>query len=74
MTYKNYEEFHMHTLKVEVNDTILDKVMFFLNNLPKSEIKLSIEETAQNHKPKKLNSISLKTKGFKFDRDEANAR
>lgn len=73
ITYKK-EEFYMHTLKIEVNDTILDKVMLFLNNFPKSEIKLSIEEATQNHKPKKLNSISLKTKGFKFDRDEANAR
>jgi len=27
----------MHTLKLEINDSIFDKVMFFLNNLPKNE-------------------------------------
>ncbi len=63
----------MQTLKIEVNDSIFDKVIHFLNNLPKSEIRLSIEEASESE-PKKLNSLSLKTKGFKFDRDEANAR
>lgn len=63
----------MHTLKLEVNDTVFDKVMLFLNNFSKSEIKLNIEDNA-TQKPKKLNSISLKTKNFKFNRDEANAR
>jgi hypothetical protein len=63
----------MQTLKIEVTDTIFDKVMLFLNNLPKSEIKLSIEEPSKSEL-KKLNSLSLKTKDFKFDRAEANAR
>lgn len=66
--------YSVHTLKLEVQDNVLDKVMFFLSNLPTSEVKLSIEESQKYKNPKKLNSISLKTKGFKFDRDEANAR
>ena len=30
----------MHTIKIDVSDTIYDNVMFFLNNLPKKDIKL----------------------------------
>lgn len=63
----------MHTLKLEINDTIFDKVMFFLNNLPKNDVKLTVESTTTSQ-PKKLNSISIKTKGYRFDREEANAR
>ncbi|HQS67720.1 MAG TPA: hypothetical protein PLM93_11105 [Sulfuricurvum sp.] len=63
----------MPTLKLEINDTIFDKVMFFLNNLPKKDVKLTIESTVTT-KNKKLNSISINTKGYKFDREEANAR
>lgn len=63
----------MYTLKLEINDTIFDKVMFFLNNLPKKDVKLTLESTVIT-KTKKLNSISIKTKGYRFDREEANAR
>lgn len=63
----------MHTLKIEVNDTIFDKVMYFLSNLPNTDIKLTVENTSQKS-PKKLNSISIKTKGYQFNREEANAR
>jgi hypothetical protein len=31
-------------------------------------------ESSTTSKPKKLNSISIKTKGYQFDRQEANAR
>jgi len=65
--------YKMQVLKLEVQDAILDKVMFFLRNLPTSQIKLNVE-TAVKERPKKLKSISIRTKGFKFDRDEANAR
>ena len=30
----------MHTIKIDVSDNIYDNVMFFLNNLPKKDIKL----------------------------------
>ena len=63
----------MHTLKLEINDTIFDKVMFFLNNLPKNDVKLTVESSTAS-RSKKLNSISIKTKGYRFDREEANAR
>jgi hypothetical protein len=44
----------MHTLKLEINDRIFDKVMFFLNNLPKNDVKLTVESSITS-KPKKLN-------------------
>ncbi len=64
----------MQTLRVEINDTIVDKVLYFLNNLPQSDVKLSIENSEKMKTPRKLSSISLKTKGFKFNRDDANER
>jgi hypothetical protein len=39
----------MHTIKIEVSDTIYDNVMFFLKNLPKSDIKLHHKETPDNN-------------------------
>jgi hypothetical protein len=39
--------------------------------LPKSDIKLS---TPSQTNSKKFTSISIKTKGYKFDRNEANGR
>lgn len=64
----------MRILKVEVNDTIFEKVMAFFNKLPKNEIQLSVEEKREIQTPKKLSSFSLKIKGFKFNRDKANER
>ena len=36
----------MHTIKLDISDTIFDKVVFFLNHLPKNEIKIYSENTA----------------------------
>jgi hypothetical protein len=44
-----------------------------IKNLPSSDIKLTAEIKPQKS-PKKLNSISIKTKGYKFNREEANER
>ncbi|MDD3324726.1 MAG: hypothetical protein PHN38_06365 [Sulfurospirillaceae bacterium] len=63
----------MQVLKLEVHDAIFDKVISFLKNFPQNQVKLDIEKQTSN-KPKKLKSISLRTKDFRFDRDEANAR
>jgi len=61
----------MKTIRLDVEDNIFDKVMFFLNNLPKNDIRLEIEKKQNKNK---LRAISLKTKNFKFSREEANAR
>ena len=64
----------MKTIRLDVADSIFDNVMYFLNNLPKKDVKLNIENTQKDKKKKRLNAISIKTKGFKFDREEAHGR
>ena len=64
----------MKTIRLDVTDSIFDNVMYFLNNLPKKDVKLNIENNQEDTKKKRLNAISIKTKGFKFDREEAHAR
>ncbi len=61
----------MHTLKLEVSDSLLTKVIAFINTLPKSDVKLLSKQQTNNQIFK---SVSIKTKGYKFNRDEANAR
>ena len=64
----------MKTIRLDVEDSIFDTVMYFLNNLPKKDVKLNIENVKDSKKKNKLNAISIKTKGFKFNREEAHAR
>lgn len=64
----------MKTIRLDVADSIFDNVMYFLNNLPKKDVKLNIEDNQKDKKEKKFNAISLKTKGFRFDREEAHGR
>ena len=65
----------MHTIRVEIQDNVFDKVIYFLKNLPVNEVKV-IDDTTTSKETKraKFNSIGLHTKDFKFDREEANAR
>ena len=66
----------MHTISLRINDEVIDKVRYFLENLPKNEVEI-VEESysASQKKPgKKFKAVSLETKDFKFDREEANAR
>lgn len=63
----------MHTIKLDVSDNVYDKVMRYLEGLPQKEITINVDD--EDRKViKKFHSISLKTKGFSFNRDEANAR
>ncbi|HFS67515.1 MAG TPA: hypothetical protein ENK67_04810 [Flavobacteriia bacterium] len=66
----------MQTIKVNTNNhTLFNTIMDFLKNLPQNEFKVEVENRPiQKAKKRKLNAISLKTKGFKFDRDEAHER
>ena len=63
----------MKTIHLEINETIFDKVMLFLNNLPKKDVKLSIEKD-DNKLSNQLKFLSLKTKDFTFDRDKSHER
>lgn len=40
----------MHSVKLDINDTIFDKVMFFLNNIPSCDLKIKIEQSRENFK------------------------
>lgn len=66
----------MKTVKLNIDERVFDKVMFLLTNLPKNDVKVNIEtkEGSDSFNKLKLKAVSLKTKNFKFDRDEANAR
>jgi hypothetical protein len=66
----------MQTIRLDINNhNIFNTIMDFLNNLPQHEFRVKVEKKAtKTFKKRKLNAISLKTKGFKFDREEANER
>jgi hypothetical protein len=66
----------MHSISLRIHDKVIDKVMYFLENLPENEVEI-LEDSyvvPQEGIAKKLNAVSLQTSGFKFDREEANAR
>lgn len=66
----------MHSISLRIQDKVIDKVMYFLENLPENEVEI-LENSyvvPQEGIAKKLNAVSLLTSGFKFDREEANAR
>jgi len=66
----------MHSISLRIHDKVIDKVMYFLENLPENEVEI-LEDSyvvPQEGIAKKLNAVSLLTSGFKFDREEANAR
>lgn len=64
----------MKTVRLDISDNVYDKVMFFLTNLPQNEVHLNIEDNLEVSNVNILKAVSLKTRGFKFDREEANAR
>ena len=65
----------MHSIRLDVQDSVFDKVIYFLNNLPITEVKIIDDVTSsKKRKAQKFTSIRLHTKDFKFDREEANAR
>ncbi|NWF67005.1 MAG: hypothetical protein HXX81_06010 [Campylobacterales bacterium] len=66
----------MHTIKLNVQDSIYGHIMFLLKNLNTKELEI-VEDKAiatQKIRKRRLNAICLNTAGFKFDREEANAR
>ena len=44
----------MKTIKIEINDSIYEHILFFLKNLPKNLIKISYEKEPQNNEDKHL--------------------
>jgi len=65
----------MHLIRLNVKDSSFDRVITFLKDLPESEIEiLEDKKIPVDNIKRKFKAISLKTKNFKFDRKEANAR
>jgi hypothetical protein len=66
----------MQTIRLDINDnTVFNTIMDFLNKLPQHEFKVEVENRpTQGLKKRKLSAVSLKTKEFKFNRDEAHER
>ena len=66
----------MHTLKLNVQDSIYDHIIFLLNSLNSKDLEIVEDKIIQRQEitRKRLNAISINTKGFKFNREEANAR
>lgn len=64
----------MHTIQLKIQDNVFEKVIYFLNNLPKNEVEIVEEESILKSKKRKFDAISIDTRSFKFDREEANAR
>ena len=70
----------MHRLILNVNDNVLDKVFYFLNNLPKQDVKIIANEIIE--RDKNLDFISTVvnqpitvSKSIEFlSRDESNER
>lgn len=67
----------MHTLKLKVQDSVFDKIMYFLQNLPKNEVEV-IEEKVQSKEKEDfieyLSSNPVNVNDAFLTRTEANAR
>jgi hypothetical protein len=69
----------MKTLRLRIDERVIDKVLYFLKKLPKDEVE--VLEEAENtpslsHESSKtinFKATTLHTKGFKFDREESHA-
>lgn len=40
----------MHTLKLKIQDSVFDKIMYFLHNLPKNEVEVIMEKVTLEDK------------------------
>jgi len=49
----------MHTIKVDIDNSIFDKVMFFLNNISNDSIKIEEIVTAKSKQDRKDNIVDF---------------
>lgn len=67
----------MHTLKLKIQDSVFDKIMYFLQNLPKNEVEVIEEKVMSNANADFITFLSSNPITFKGDfltKEEANAR
>ena len=53
----------MHTVKLHIEDKVFDKVIYFLQNLPKNEVSI-VEENTNDSSIQDINNDNLETKAF----------
>ena len=66
----------MHTIKLNIQDNIYSHIMFLLKSLSSKELEI-IEDNNVDKEirlKRRLNAVNIHTNGFKFNREEANAR
>jgi hypothetical protein len=68
----------MHTIKLNVQDSIYSHIMFLLNSLNTKELEIVEDKTInipmEDNFDIVFDAVNLDMKDFKFDREEANAR
>ena len=70
----------MHSIKLNVNDKIYTHLMYILKSLNQKEIEVVSDEkntdalNMNKSRKNKMNAISIDTKSFIFNRNEANER
>ncbi len=67
----------MHTLRLNVQDSVFDKIMYFLKNLPRSEVEVIEEKICSKGKEDFIEYFSsnpVNLDGAFLTRTEANAR
>ena len=54
----------MYTLKLNIQDSVFDKIMYFLQNLPKNEVSIIIEDKIVNDSSADFNEESSEVRSF----------
>lgn len=70
----------MRTLKINIQDSVFDKIIYFLRNLPKDEVEIVEDKKSVTYEKETQDFIAylsanpIAFKGEFLTRDEANAR
>ncbi|MGM0624077.1 MAG: hypothetical protein ACQESH_08690 [Campylobacterota bacterium] len=61
----------MYSIKLDIDDNVLDKVMFFLNNIPKKNIQVKKLDSSYQKNNEKLGDFFAKSplKGIVIERE-----
>jgi hypothetical protein len=54
----------MYTLKLNIQDSVFDKIMYFLQNLPKNEVSIIIEDKIVNDSSADFNEEGSEVRSF----------
>lgn len=65
----------MALIQLKIKESAYDKVINLLSQFPDNEIEIILDTRASSSKlSRRFKAVKLKTAGWKFDRNEANAR